>query len=188
MAPQVRGPAFKGETTWAADCWRDQGSPSQPPETPWGMGVPRGEICWDPCVSLRARPFCVCVSVWEMVRTSSWSRAAASGAHMPKCQQLGRLGSRGSCWADGVCEPSCWKQPPCTYAYTHIFPLVDLLPPQPETGAGWGCWCCPCLCDCSVCLGYLSRWQCIHVSIYICGIYMCLLCVCWLGTRVEPCS
>ena len=42
---------------------------------------------------------------------------------MAKCQQLGRLGFRGSYRADWVSEPGCWRDPPCTYV--HIYFLTS---------------------------------------------------------------
>lgn len=59
---------------------------------------------------------CVWVSlrVCKRVCTSSWSEAAALGAHMSKCQKLGRLRPRDSYW---VSEPCFWRVPHCTYVY-----------------------------------------------------------------------
>lgn len=53
----------------------------------------------------------------------------------------------------------------------HVFSLVDLHPVQPETGAGWGCGCCPGSCGQP------------HVCPYVWD--TCVLCV--LGTRLQPC-
>lgn len=57
----------------------------------------------------------VCVS--GMASASSWSRATTSGAGMSRCHQLGRMGSRGSYWADWGYECSCWRDPHCVYIY-----------------------------------------------------------------------
>lgn len=51
------------------------------------------------------------VGMREMACTKSWSRTAASEAHMSNCQQLERLG------LDRVCEPSCW----ILYTSVHIY-------------------------------------------------------------------
>lgn len=67
--------------------------------------------CESTCVSLGARaqgdrlwdmesPGQLCVCVCLTVCTSNWSRAAALGTFMSRCQQLGRLGSRSSYWAE----------------------------------------------------------------------------------------
>lgn len=52
-------------------------------------------------------------------REHRWCWLWDQEARMSRCQQLGRLGSRGSYWADQVSEPSCWKDPPPMYVYTY---------------------------------------------------------------------
>lgn len=49
------------------------------------------------------------------------SGAVTLGACVSWCQQLGRLGSRSSYWADWVFEPSCGRHAPCTSVckYSH---------------------------------------------------------------------
>lgn len=49
------------------------------------------------------------VHVYVRVYTSGWSGAVTLGAGMPKCQQLGRLGSRNSHWIDCMSEPGHWR-------------------------------------------------------------------------------
>jgi len=54
---------------------------------------------------LLATSLCVHMCASEMVRTSEWSEAVASGPCNSRCQELQRLGSRDSYW---VSEPSCY--------------------------------------------------------------------------------
>ena len=97
---------------------------------------------------------------------------------MCRWQQLGRLGSRDSYWADWVSEPSYWRVPPCTYCvYLYIFPLVDVQPAQPERRGGWGCWCCLCSCECSESLW--SVWPATYLCVsVVCACPLCA-CACW---------
>lgn len=64
-------------------------------------------------------------------------------AHTSRCQQVGRLGSRGSYWADQVPEPSCWKDPPPTYVYTYSHTQTSLRLTQT-------CLCLSALCVCII--------------------------------------
>lgn len=51
----------------------------------------------------------------QLYRCVGWSappkgcEAVALRAQMSRCMQLVRLGPRGSCWAERVPEPSCWR-------------------------------------------------------------------------------
>jgi len=93
--------------------------PCQPPKRPWGLSRWRDPFA---CLCVSVQEAMGKVRIWGKLRddlylipvkgridtvcvckevcTSSWSGAASSGAHTSRCQQLGRLGSRGSCWAD----------------------------------------------------------------------------------------
>lgn len=83
-----------------------QGSVSQLLEGPKDMGNN-----WDTCLCVRMCVW-VCASVCKGVCTSgTWTGATATGFCTPRCQCLGRLGSRGSCWADWQSKPSCWRDP-----------------------------------------------------------------------------
>lgn len=50
------------------------------------------------------------------------------GARIPRSQQLGRLGSMGSYWADWGCEPSCWEDPFCTISLFILTDEIHLVP------------------------------------------------------------
>lgn len=78
--------------------------------------------------------------------TSNRSRAVALTTCMYMCQQLWRLGSRGSYWVVLVSELSYWKDQLCTYVYA--FPVRQSHPGQWERGTGWSCCYCSCLCEC----------------------------------------
>lgn len=80
------------------------------------------------------------------------------------CQQLERLGSRGSC---RVSEPGCCRDEPCTCTQTNIYfiyLLVDVHPVQP----GWSCWWSLHVCRHSV------HFCCVYVCIYV--VYVHSLC------------
>lgn len=138
-------------------------------KSPWGLAMGPGNS-WP--------PLCVCTCVSEMVCTSEWSRAGASGTRKFRCQQLRRLESRDSYW---VSEPSCCRDQHCTYVY--LFPLTNLCPAQPERAAGWGRWCCLYSCECSMCLSVI----CVASCAYMYGIYMFSGRMCLLGTHFPPC-
>lgn len=90
------------------------------------------------CVALRVRSqggwllgpgevlsaLCACM----MVSTSKWMGLQPWGL---VCLG-GRLRSRGSCWADKVSEPSCWRDPHSTrtriHTHTHTYILTSRLP------------------------------------------------------------
>lgn len=65
-----------------------------------------------------------------------------------------------------------WKQMTSTYVCIYIFSLVDVHPPQPESGAGRGHWCCVCSCERFVCLSMLPTW----LAVYLPVMYTCALC------------
>lgn len=115
-----------------------------------------------------------------IICTSSWSRAVTLAHHKPRCQQLGRLKSRGSCVADQVSETSCWRDPPCTHICSHWWTSVLLT----REGS-----------RCRSMVLFLFMWvlwesvceQCGHLCIYIyrCGVSMCSACTCLLGIHLQ---
>lgn len=108
---------------------------------------------------------CVCVCL-GICGASNWRGAAALGAHMYRCHQLGR-------WS----MPSCWMDPPCVYVYT--LPLMVLCPAQPEGGAGWSRWCCLCFVDTLTDHLWPAR-PAVCLCMYICGSCVCSVCgACW---------
>ena len=81
--------------------------------TSWGGG------CWGPGASRPA----LCARL--MVCTSNWSGPVSLAASTSRCQQLGRLGSMGSYWADWVSVPSCWRDPACTDVGISLYTLTS---------------------------------------------------------------
>ena len=109
----------------------------------------------------------------ETVCASNCRGAAASGAHISSCQQLGRLGCSGQLWG----RLHIWAQlleVSTSYIPVDISSLMDLHPALPERGAGWGRWCCLSSCECSVCLPVIGAAS--HVYIHV--VYMCVPCAC----------
>lgn len=58
-------------------------------------------------------------------------------------------------------------------------------PAQPESGGGWGHWCCLCSCECSMCLSVACVAGCVYV--YICVVYVCSVYLCLLQTYCQHC-
>lgn len=90
------------------------------------------------------------------------------------CQQLDRLGSRGSY---RVSEPSCCRDEPCKYLkYIFVCVLLDVHPAQP----GWGCWWSLHLCKHSVHVCCVA--SCVYVYMHLCAyVHAYSPCVCLLG-------
>lgn len=70
----------------------------------------------------------------------------ARGFYVPV--QLGKLGSRGRYWAEGVPEPSCWRDPRCAYGkgsmciyHVCLFPTSGSSSQSAREGSGCGHWC-----------------------------------------------
>lgn len=125
---------------------------------------------------------CACVCIRVSVNYVSIPAAGVglwtSGVCMSRCQELGRLGSRGQV----LPKASCWRDTHCTYIqmYTYIyFTLMDLLPDQPDRATGWGHWVCVSVLSFSVCAEL-----CAQLPMYV--LYMCgFVCVCayWESTH-----
>lgn len=96
-----------------------------------------------------------------------------SGPDMFLGQQLGTLGSRGSCW---VSEPGCCRDEPCThirFVYSlvaaHLAQLkesrMSLLVVPAFVQA---------LCECLICVA-----SCVYVCMCLCGVCALRACACW---------
>lgn len=88
---------------------------------------------------------CVCVCLWGgLDQQLEW--AVASGALISRHQQLRRLESRGSYWTDWVSEPSCWRDPHCTYVYMFHGETLILLSQKGERDEALAVVCVSALC------------------------------------------
>lgn len=117
---------------------------------------------------------CACVCIRVSVNYVSIPAAGVglwtSGVCMSRCQELGRLGSRGQV----LPKASCWRDTHCTYIqmYTYIyFTLVDLLPDQPDRATGWGHWVCVSVLSFSVCAELCAQLP--MYMLYMCG-FVCV--------------
>lgn len=88
------------------------------------------------------------------------------------CQQLERLGSRGSYW---VSEPGCCRDEPCTCTQANIYFIyllvMSTLFSQDEAAGG------PCICAGTLCMSAVGPAVCIYVFMWC----MCTPCVHLLG-------
>lgn len=146
-----------GETVseWSGTRGQRPMSLSARPHEQLNIGVPlswqREPGVW---ISVGVRP--AGVGMREMAWSRSWSRTAASWAHMSSCQQLERLGSRDNCGTDQEYVPSCWIHLAhvCTHTQSHCWTPVLLS----QRG---GVLLVLCLCNSSVCLGVQLPLMCV---------------------------